>query len=190
MLSGNNSQEGIEQVREQELLLIASTGDREAFATLYTAYFPRLYRYVYFTMRSRADAEEIIQDIFLKVWERKETLAAIRSFEDYLFIMVRHRLFDQAKQQATRQRAELYSSDAQPEAGNSVEGEVIYKEYHKAALEAITRLPKRRQLIFFMRTQQSMSLNEIAAAVRISRSAVKKHLYASIHFIKQQLHME
>src|SRR5690348_4952500 len=122
MLSGNNSHEGNVHTREQDLLLTASAGDRQAFATLYTEYFPRLYRYVFFTIRSRADAEEIIQDIFLKVWERKETLAAIRSFEDYLFIMARHRLFDQAKQQASRQKAELRSCDVLPDAAGSAEG--------------------------------------------------------------------
>jgi len=177
--------------QEKELLLKASAGDRAAFATLYTTYFPRLYRFVHFTTRSPKDAEEILQDIFLKVWERKEKLGDIRSFEDYLFIMARHRLFDMARQQASRQKVVQALAAQLPDAdGNTAERQVIYKEYHKAAMEAITRLPARKRAIFFMRTQQSMSLSEIAAVFRISPSAVKKHLYASIHFIKQQLHIK
>jgi RNA polymerase sigma-70 factor (ECF subfamily) len=175
---------------EKELLLKASEGDRQAFAALYTAYFPRLCRFVYFTTRSQTTAEEVIQEIFLKIWERKEKLAEIRSFEDYLFIMAKHQLFDQAKQQAARLKVVQDMITGRPDADNTIEGQLIYKEYHKAAIDAITKLPKRKQLIFFMRTQQSMSLNEIATVIRISRSAVKKHLYASIHFIKQQLHLE
>ncbi|GAA0526781.1 RNA polymerase sigma-70 factor (ECF subfamily) [Chitinophaga japonensis] len=177
--------------QEKDLLLKASAGDRSAFATLYTTYFPPLYRFVHFTTRSQKDAEEVLQDIFLKVWERKEKLGEIRSFEDYIFIMARHRLFDMARQQASRQKAEQALAEQLPDAdGNTAEGQVIYKEYHKAAMDAITRLPARKRAIFFMRTQQSMSLSEIAAVFRISPSAVKKHLYASIHFIKQQLHIK
>lgn len=174
----------------EDLLLKASAGDRQAFADLYTTHFPALFRFVYFTTRSRADAEEIIQDIFLKMWERRETLTEIRSLEDYLFIMAKNKLFDHARQQATRLKAVQELGAGQEASGNTAEGDLIYKEYERAAMEAITKLPKRKQLIFFMRTQQSMSLNEIAAAFHISRSAVKKHLYASIHFIKQQLHLE
>jgi len=175
---------------EKELLLKASAGDRQAFAHLYTACFPGLFRFVHFATRSRTDAEEIIQDLFLKLWERRETLAGIRSLQDYLFIMARHRLFDLSKQQGTHLKAVEDLGAAQEPGAGTVEDALIYKEYERAAIEAINRLPKRRQLIFFMRTQQSMSLNEIAAAFHISRSAVKKHLYASIHFIKQQLHLE
>ena len=177
--------------QEKDLLLKASAGDRAAFATLYTTYFPSLYRFAHFSTRSPGDAEEIIQDIFLKAWERKEKLGEIRSFEDYLFIMAKNRLFDMARQQASRQKAEQALAQQLPHAdGNTAEGQVVYKEYHKAAMDAITRLPARKRAIFFMRTQQSMSLKEIAAVFRISPSAVKKHLYASIHFIKQQLHIK
>ncbi|HEU4555409.1 MAG TPA: sigma-70 family RNA polymerase sigma factor [Chitinophaga sp.] len=182
--------EKIETAHVRELLLKAAAGDRQAFADLYTACFPGLFRFVHITTRSRTDAEEVIQDIFLKLWERRETLTGIHSLQDYLFIMARHRLFDQARQQTTRLKAVQELGAAQHAAADTVEGALIYKEYERAAIDAITRLPKRRQLIFFMRTQQSMSLNEIAAAFRISRSAVKKHLYASIHFIKQQLRLE
>jgi RNA polymerase sigma-70 factor (ECF subfamily) len=190
MLPGAAANEKNVMANVEDLLLKASAGDRQAFADLYTACFPGLYRFVHFSTRSRADAEEIIQDIFLKMWERRETLTAIRSLEDYLFIMAKNKLFDHARQQATRLKAVHELSAGQVETGNTAEGDLIYKEYERAAMDAITKLPKRKQLIFFMRTQQSMSLNEIAAAFHISRSAVKKHLYASIHFIKQQLHLE
>lgn len=175
---------------EQDLLRRAAEGDRHAFTALYTANFPRLYRFVYFASRSAAETEEILQDIFLKIWERKETLAGVQSFEDYTFVMARNRLYDLSKKELQRRHVQQNLEATRPAAEDNITDDLIYKEHHEAAVEAITRLPRRRRQIFFMRTQQSMSLNEIAAAFKISRSAVKKHLYASIHFIRQQLHLE
>ncbi len=78
-----------EHINESSLLKKASAGDRIAFSTLYTHYFPRLYRFVFFINQSHEDTEEILQDVFLKIWDKKESLPRIRSFEDYIFRMAK-----------------------------------------------------------------------------------------------------
>ena len=76
------------------MLQRTAEGSREAFEKLYAHYYAGLYRFIAFIIDSHEDTEEIIQDIFLKVWVKKETLVGIRSFEDYLFRMARNRVFD------------------------------------------------------------------------------------------------
>src|ERR1700748_757866 len=87
---------------EQALLQRTAEGSREAFSILYSHYYHGLYRFVSFIIESREDTEEIIQDIFLKIWLKRETLIGIRSFDDYLFRMAKNRIFDASKQSRTR----------------------------------------------------------------------------------------
>jgi RNA polymerase sigma-70 factor (ECF subfamily) len=69
-------------INEKTLLEQVANGDSNAYAQLYAFYTPLIYRFIYpFTDRSKENTEEIIQDIFLKVWMRKEKLIGLRSFE-------------------------------------------------------------------------------------------------------------
>lgn len=182
MLSGPVNSE---HINESSLLKKASAGDRIAFTTLYTYYFPRLYRFVFFINQSREDTEEILQDVFLKIWDKRESLPRIRSFEDYLFRMAKNKLFDLAKKNKAIHRL----MPQQIQAVSDATDEVTYKEYHRVAMEAITHLPERKRTVFLMSVEEDMSLDEIASELKISRSAVKKHLYAAVRTIKEHLRL-
>ncbi|MRG43985.1 sigma-70 family RNA polymerase sigma factor [Chitinophaga sp. SYP-B3965] len=174
-----------EHINESSLLKKASAGDRIAFTTLYTHYFPRLYRFVFFINQSREDTEEILQEVFLKIWDKKESLLRIRSFEDYLFRMAKNKLFDLAKKNKMIHRL----MPQQVQTVSDATDEVTYKEYHRVAMEAITHLPERKRTVFLMSVEEDMSLDEIASELKISRSAVKKHLYAAVRTIKEHLRL-
>lgn len=178
-----------ELINESTFLKRASEGDRIAFTTLYTHYFPRLYRFVFFINQSHEDTEEILQDVFLKIWDKKESLLRIRSFEDYIFRMAKNKLFDLAKKNKANVKMIHRLMPLQTEAGSDATDEVTFKEYHRVAMEAITHLPERKRTVFLMSVEEDMSLDEIASELKISRSAVKKHLYAAVRTIKEQLRL-
>jgi RNA polymerase sigma-70 factor (family 1) len=178
-----------EHINESSLLKKASAGDRIAFSTLYTHYFPRLYRFVFFINQSHEDTEEILQDVFLKIWDKKESLPRIRSFEDYIFRMAKNKLFDLAKKNKANAKMIDRLMPLQMQAGSDATDEVTFKEYHRVAMEAITHLPERKRTVFLMSVEEDMSLDEIASELKISRSAVKKHLYAAVRTIKEQLRL-
>ncbi len=178
-----------ELINESTFLKRASAGDRIAFTTLYTHYFPRLYRFVFFINQSHEDTEEILQDVFLKIWDKKESLLRIRSFEDYIFRMAKNKLFDLAKKNKANVKMIHRLMPLQTESGSDAADEVTFKEYHRVAMEAITHLPERKRTVFLMSVEEDMSLDEIASELKISRSAVKKHLYAAVRIIKEQLRL-
>ncbi|HWW39404.1 RNA polymerase sigma factor [Pedobacter sp.] len=173
---------------ERELLEEIALGNRKAFARLYTFYVPKLQRFLYpFTNQNKEDADEVIQDVFLKIWMKKEILIGIKSFEAYLFRMARNRLTDQrVSDQARKVRTDglLYISNT---VSAPADEELFYKEYLKSAKDAIQALSPQRKKIFEMRTEQDLNINEIAAQLGISQSAVKKQLYEAIHTIKEHL---
>lgn len=172
---------------EKALLVEVAEGNRAAYATLYTHYYPRLYRFVLFFCQQKEDAEEIIQDCLLKIWERKETLATIRSFEDYVFRMAKNKVFDVAKKRQIGRKVIGLMATNITDQDEVVEKEVIFNQYHTIARRAVEQLSARKREIFLMSTEQGMSLDEIALATNLSRPMVKKHLYSSIHFIKSYL---
>lgn len=179
----------MDQILENEGLIVkeVAAGNRAAYSSLYRHYFFRLNRFVQFFCQNQEDAEEIIQDCFLKVWERRETLADVQSFENYVFRMAQNRLFDVAKQKERRRNVIKHASLNIHNEDNVVEKQVIFNQYHQLSQKAIEQLPPRKKEIFLLSTQNGLSLDEIAAITDLSRAAVKKNLYSSVHFIKSYL---
>jgi RNA polymerase sigma-70 factor (family 1) len=172
---------------EQLLLQKTANGSREAYTTLYKHYYPGLYRFVSFIIDSHEDSEEIIQDIFLKIWIKRETLIGIRSFENYLFRMAKNRIFDRTRQSKTRLALIRQISAQIQENEDSTYNGLLFQEYHAIAKEAINLLSPRKKQIFLMNAQQEMTAREIADTLGITRTTVKKQLYEAIHFIKDYL---
>ncbi|NQX42291.1 RNA polymerase sigma-70 factor, ECF subfamily [Pedobacter steynii] len=174
---------------EKVLLERVASGDSNAYSQLYTYYTPLLYRFVYpFTDASKEQAEEIVQEVFLKIWIRRETLTSLKSFEAYTFKMAKHQLIDARKREQCFQKIIGQLEHQEESKGSPLENNLIYSEYLTSAEMAIDCLTPQRKKIFDMRTQQNMSIDEISGSLNISKSAVKKQLYEAILFIKQHLH--
>lgn len=173
---------------EQLLLQKTSEGDRQAFSELYTYYTPLLFRLLFpLTHASKEDTEEIIQEIFLKIWENRALLPAIQSFQAYVFRMARNMMVSQFRKKTVQKKAtQALSLQGEP-VTNRPADDILFIEYHAIAREAINRLPPRQRQIFELRTGEDLSLNEIAVHLGISLAAVKKQLYAAIDFIKDHL---
>lgn len=173
---------------EHELIQRIAAGDESAFARLYKHYQPRLHLFILpLTGFSRQDADEVMQDIFIKVWLRKETLVTLRSVQSYLFTMAKNRLYDMRVQQAQLLKASQGSRQHQGESHTEVHEKIQLDEYHEIARLAIDRLPRQKRRIFMLRNEQGLSLDEIAAQLNITKFAVKKQLYEAVKSVKDYL---
>lgn len=173
---------------EYELLEKVAKGDWNAFADLYNHYVPKLYKFIYpFVNQSKEDVEEIIQNIFLKIWMRKEKLITIRSFDAYLFRMAKNDLIDLKRQVSSKQR--IIEKITPPETlyVTTAYDKLVYNEYFKSAKDALLQLSPQRRKIFEMRTEMDMSIFDIAKELNISQSAVKKQLYEAVKHVKKHL---
>lgn len=158
---------------DDELLQQLTTGSMAAFQLLYKRYQPLLHRYLQpFSIVEEPD--EVIQDIFLKLWWKRESLTAVRSVPQYLFRMARNRLLDLHRSNRARQQRETATSAGLEAAENSA---LESKEFYEYALRAIARLPERQRLIYEMNIFQDLSLDEIASTMGLSKSVVIKQLY-------------
>lgn len=172
---------------ERALLESTAGGSREAFSALYAHYYHGLYRFVFFVLKSHEDAEEVIQDVFLKVWMKRETLPGILAFDDYLFRMAKNRLFDIGKESARRRQLLRIVGPAEEPGSGDVHDDLLYREYHAAAQEAIRQLPERRKAIFLLNARDELSAREIAGRMGMSLPSVKKELREASYFIRDYL---
>jgi RNA polymerase sigma factor (sigma-70 family) len=173
---------------EAALVRQAADGDQMAYGRLYSYYYPQLYTSLSFMAGSPEDAQEIIHEVFLRIWKAKESLVLVRSFEDYAYTIGKNLLFNHLKRKKIGQRVIGSLSDPSiKNAGPSPDQEYLYKQYYQTAVTAIDQLSGQKKRIFLLRTQEGLTLEDIAQEMGISVSAVKKHLYAALEWVKEAL---
>ena len=171
---------------EKELLTQVAHGDREAFRVMYTACYPHVQRYISLFENSGRVLDELTQDVFVRIWEKRERLAEVESFKGYLFMVTRNIVFNYIRALKVRQKVRELDETAVA-VDNDLENELLFKQYYRMAIEAMEKLPPGRRKVLKMSIDEGLTLDEIAARLSISRSGVKKQLYAATAFVRQYL---
>jgi RNA polymerase sigma-70 factor (family 1) len=171
---------------EKQLLTQVSQGDRKAFQVLYKACYPLIQRYILLFEPSPNILDELTQDVFVRIWEKRHRLEAVESFKGYLFLVTRNVVFNFIRALKVRQKVKELDESSGPQA-NDLENELLFKQYYEIALEAMNKLPPGRRKVLKMSIDDGLSLDEIARELKISRSGVKKQLYAATAYVRQYL---
>jgi RNA polymerase sigma-70 factor (ECF subfamily) len=174
---------------EDELLLLhlVASGDKSAFEQLYKLHEGGLEKYVFFITRSREVTEEIIQDIFISVWRKREKLPELYSFRGYLYQIARNRVISYLRGIKTQYRLVQLDEDIPGSSPNQADHDILYKQYYKIVLDAIETLPERKKEVFALSLDEDLTLQEIAQRLGIAKSTVKQHLYSASASIRDYL---
>ena len=172
---------------EKDVLRRVAASDREAFRLLYGHYFLVVKRYVSLFVSAKDSQEELTQDVFIKMWEKRERLATVESLKDYLFIVSRNTVFNYFRSLKVQQTTRELEEGMQATSTHQSEHDILYKQYYHIAAEGMDKLTPRRREILKMRVERGLSLDEIAEQLQITRAAVKKQLYEATAFIRQYL---
>ncbi|MBO9573229.1 MAG: sigma-70 family RNA polymerase sigma factor [Chitinophagaceae bacterium] len=168
---------------ESALLRQLAAGDKNAFTCLYNTYQPLITKLLY-PFNPPVEPPEFIQDIFFKIWEKRELMPGVKSFRAYLFRMVRNRLIDRNK--AFKIRQEHQRVYWQQHRNDSYSGTdiVLYNELHDQVAKAIRDLPQRQRNIFELALIRDLSRDEIAKVLNINIWTVDKDLGQATKIIK------
>ena len=179
--------DGYQDLNISELLFKISIDDKDAFEQIYKIYVARLMNYIKpFVKNSQEETEEILQELFLKVWIHRKKVSKASNLQAYLFRMAKHELINRHVREV-RYNALLDKKDKTLVDTDTSLEKIIYKEYLQFAENAIEGLSPQRKTIFKMRTQNDMSISEIAGKLNITSTAVKKQLYEARDIVKDQL---
>ncbi len=173
---------------DDALLLQLHHGSREAFTLLYNTYQPKVARYLIpFVSPGVVAAEEVVQEVFIKLWMRRKELLHVTSLEAYLKRMARNQLLNIVKAQRIKQRHEALAGAVRGESTDEIENDYHFSEYYRLTREALELLPERRRFLFQLSTVEGYSLDEIAAKTNLSKAVVKKQLTLTNQFLRKHL---
>ena len=171
---------------DRELLDRLRRGDRDAFDTIFRTWYGPLVGAAESMLRERAVAEEIVQDVMLELWRRRETLAAEGSPQAYLFQATRNRALNHLRHLKVQRRGEPYAtgpSSAPPAA----DARLAEEEIDAAVRQALGELPERTREIFELSRVHGLKYAEIARALDISVKTVEAQMGKALRIMREQL---
>lgn len=175
---------------EKLLLLQTAIGDEQAFTQIFNAYHQQLGAFILRFTDSHELTQEIVQDVFMKIWTNRSVLKDIDSFKAYLIVIARNHAYNLLKTQARESRKKKEYLKINVETITVNEESNNWKEQHLQLIEeAIAKLPRQQQKIYQLSRNQGMKYEEIAATLGISFETVKKHMHLALRSIKNYVNL-
>lgn len=173
---------------EKDLFVRIANGDEAAFTIVFHHYNRRIYPFVLKMIKSDFLAEEIVQDVFTKLWDKRHHLSQVNSPQSYIFTMATNRTLDQMKKISNEARLIKELTGAMERlCNNEIEEWFDGRQSEKLIHEAVSHLPKQRQLIYKLSRNEGKSYKQIAEELGISPSTVKNQLIEAVRSIKLYL---
>jgi RNA polymerase sigma-70 factor (ECF subfamily) len=160
----------------------------ESFKRLFDSYKNRLYGYVLAIARSSYTAEEITQEIFIKLWLCRDILHEVDNLDGYIFTIARNRTLNHLRKAANDARLlrELQEL-AMPQHNNNVDDRAVVAEYDQLLRDALSLLSPQRRLVYKLSRDGGMNHEEIADQLHLSRNTVRNHMVEALRFIRHYL---
>jgi RNA polymerase sigma-70 factor (ECF subfamily) len=178
--------EAQDSYNEQQILRSLADGSEQAFALLYEHHKTHIYRTALRFLKSRPLAEEIVQETFLKVWQKREDMHQVRNLRAYLFVTARNFILQQIEKVARDSMAsQEFAHGLTPD--NNIEKFISEKQFEQAVNIAVDKLPSQQKLVFKMAREENLSHEAIARRLNISRLTVKKHMQMALRTLRLQL---
>jgi len=163
-----------------------ASGDVAAFERLYRSLEPKLYAFALKLVRHREDAEEIVQEVFMKVWERRSQLDPNHNLDGYLFTTAKHLVYNKARRHAYEFAFSQYLSTHGIVAENATQNLLEHQELAQLFEEACAAMPPIRRQVFAMSRTEGLSNQEIATALNTSNSNIENHINKALKVLRQK----
>ena len=188
MLDYQNTQETLLMDTDQELLQQMADDNRRAFTMLYRRYWEDLFITAAKALRGKGEAADVVQDVFLSLWNRRNELNIQGSLAAYLHTSVRYKCIHYIEKNITRRDYLLQLSEV--EVSNSSENAEVnlqLKEMQQTVSNTVAKMPAKMQEVYKLSRQEHLSYKEISERMGISVETVKKHIQHALHLIRTNL---
>lgn len=173
-------------MEKQQLIVLLKSDSKEAFTILYNQYWKRVYNFSRLYLSNIRDAEEVVQEVFIKVWEIRHSINEDQSFEGFLFIITRNFIFNQHRRQVNEEAYRRTVIDALDVYENP-EQELEANDLKVYIDQLIDLLPPRRREIFILSRYQNLSYKEIASQLQIAEKTVEHQISEALRFLKNRV---
>lgn len=172
---------------ETVLLSKIGEGNHLAFKKIYDAYFTRTYGFAFHVLHSRELAQEVVQEVMLKIWQMGEELTEIRDLEGYLKTLAKRKAIDVLRKQELDRRVSKESQRNWREGHEEMEEGILLNETRKILENGIAALPAQQRKVYRLCHQQGLKHEEVAAQLNISPGTVHRHMTMALSFLRTYL---
>lgn len=162
-------------------------GDMEVFRKIYNSFCEPLYRFAFSYLKDSYEAEEIVQDVFLKVWEKREEVDVQKSFKSYLYRITVNKVFNELKHRVVKQKYEQHALNFEQINSETPESSIQFQELKTKLEQILKQLPDQQRSIFIMSRWKGQTNAEIAQSLNLSIRTVENQIYRAAKFIKLHL---
>ena len=169
---------------ETQLLRRIADGDQDAFSEFFRRYFDQLYLIMFRYTNRHIDAEDIVQSVFVKAWEKRQVFKEMDNPMNWFFITARNEYLDRFRKNRQSRRYRQHLLEVFNESDISPESILTSKEYTQLYHQAIRNLPEKQQLAYLLSREKGLTYDEIATEMKVEKSTVKEHIGRAIRSIK------
>lgn len=173
-------------ITDNEILALIKNSDKKALALLYNNYWKPLFASSFSLLKDRELCEEIIQDVFIEFWNKRQELEIQISVRSYLYACVRYKVFAEFRKNKVS-HIELYDDIDARFQYTSPETVMIHEELEEFVKLAIKSLPEKCRIVFTLSRDEKLSNKEIAEKLNISVKTVESHITNAIKIIRDSL---
>lgn len=169
---------------ERVLLNQIADDDEHSFRVIFDHYRPKIYNYALHLTESETLADEVIQEVFMKLWLNRKKLESVEKFNAWLHAIARNAAFDAFKQIALQKNGTAKLIDITPVSVSDTDNWLLDKENTKWLNNALEQLTPSQKQIYILSRRHGMKAAQIAKELNIAENTVKKHLVNSLHTLR------
>jgi RNA polymerase sigma-70 factor (family 1) len=170
--------------QSEDLFIRLSLGNQDAFATIYQEYASSLYNFARKNIDSSEDCEEIVQDIFVSLWSRREELGHIDSLKAYLFSMIRYKIIRYFQHKGVVRKFEAHYKAFEASYENPTLEIDKSENLHEQIIHCIKDLPERCREAIVLRLTENLSNSEIAERMNITKKTVELYMFKAFNHLR------
>lgn len=162
-------------------------GERCAFYTLYDRYSDLIYRNILVRVNSSFDADDIFQDFFVELWEKRESIRVETNVRAYLLVWLKHHILNKIKEQQIRTKYHLGTQENADEADDYTWVKITSDDLKIRLREVVDTFPERLKQVYILSREQNLSVKEIAERLSVSEQTVKNQLTDILKRLKNEM---
>lgn len=175
-------------MEEKELVIRLKNGEHDAFERLYNKYWSQVYNFCRLYINSVEDTKEVVQQVFIKIWEARNLIKEDENFKGFLFIITRNLIFNINKKTFNENFYKFsvltaFSGDA----GYEIEEEISATQLKEYIYQLVDTLPSRQREVFLLSRKSHLSYKEIATRLGISERTVENHITKAMKYLRENL---
>lgn len=175
------------QDTDKALLEALAGDDEQAFAALYRRYHQKLFFFVLNMAGSHQAAEDVLQEVFVKVWAERKSLPQVANFNAYIYRMAKNHVLNALKRTAHEMLILAEIGKDMEQSTEDVLTLLSYKDVHSVLKSGIEELPTQQKLVFRLSREEGLKHDEIARQLNISPLTVKKHVSQALLYLREKI---